>query len=516
MVNATPTSSGAKSATLTVTSDASNNPSSITLSATGAEAVVAFRNGANTADYTGGSFGTVKVGTQAPGSKTFLLKNSGNKTLVISSVALTGANPGDFGLYSGSCDPTLDAGATCPLIVSSTPTSAGLKSASLTVTSNDRSGTDSIPFTVTGAEPVLSFQNSVGTVLDGATVNIGSMQVGSAGYTDVYLKNTGVVPMNVYTVSLGGANSAEFGQTNTCTGAVAAGGSCVVSVGSTPADVGGNSATLTITSDAPAYSHGLSMASTGIQATLAYRNSADTAAVSSANFGNVLVGSTAGAVSYLVKNVGTSPATGLALSLGGANAANFAISATTCGTTLAVNATCSVSVTATPSARVAHAANLVAASNATNPSMSLPLAVTGIQSVIALRNTTNTANMPPLPFGDQLVHTASVPSASAPQQFRVYNNGDATATGLSVTESGTNPGQFTTTSDCGTSLAAGAFCTVTSVFQPTVKQAGLTMTINVNSSAPTSPNTLTASGNGIQGTVSLDFTSWDFGPVTVN
>lgn len=216
----------------------------------------------------------------------------------------------------------------------------------------------------------------------------------------------------------------------------------------------------------------------------------------------------------LVKNTGTSPAAISSVALSGTNAAEFGMTHN-CPSALAVNSTCSVTLTAKPTNTGSNTATLTVASNATNPSATLNLTATGVAPAVAIRNTANTANVTSLAFADQLVGTTS-----AAQQFRVYNTGTAPATSFSVTEAGTNPGHYVTSSDCGTSLVDGGFCTVTVSFKPTVKSANLTMTVNVNSSAGLKQ--VTASGEAIQGTVQVTVdgvvnpTSVNFGTVAVN
>jgi hypothetical protein len=57
-------------------------------------------------------------------------------------------------------------------------------------------------------------------------------------------------------------------------------------------------------------------------------------------------------------------------------------------------------------------------------------------------------------------------------------------------------GPFSETNTCGTSLAAGATCSVSVKFAPTTAGAA-TGTLSVNSSAPGSPLTVALSGTGV-------------------
>jgi hypothetical protein len=86
------------------------------------------------------SFGSVKVGSRA--SRTFTLTNAGSAPLTISSLALAGANAGQFSLAgTGTCTvaPVTPAG-NCQVSAAFAPTSTGAKAAQLVVASDAASG----------------------------------------------------------------------------------------------------------------------------------------------------------------------------------------------------------------------------------------------------------------------------------------------------------------------------------------------------------------------------------------
>jgi hypothetical protein len=94
----------------------------------------------------------------------------------------------------------------------------------------------------------------------------------------------------------------------------------------------------------------------------------------------------------------------------------------------------------------------------------------------------------------------SVPvgGTSSAQAVTIANTGGAAATITGVTVTG----DFTQTNNCGTSLAAGASCTVNVTFRPTAT-GNRTGTLTVNSSATNSPTTVALSGTG-GGTTSVN------------
>jgi hypothetical protein len=78
------------------------------------------------------NFGSHRVGTISP-SQSVTLTNVSSHSLPISSIALTGADPGDF-LEHNNCGAGLHAGATCTVTVAFKPNTTGNLTASVTIT----------------------------------------------------------------------------------------------------------------------------------------------------------------------------------------------------------------------------------------------------------------------------------------------------------------------------------------------------------------------------------------------
>ena len=78
-------------------------------------------------------------------------------------------------------------------------------------------------------------------------------------------------------------------------------------------------------------------------------------------------------------------------------------------------------------------------------------------------STTGLSISPPtVTFGSQAVGTAS-----AAQTNTLTNSGNAALSISSIALSGTNPSDFAQTNNCGSSVAAGANCTISVTFKPT-------------------------------------------------
>ena len=125
-----PTTTGARTATLSVTDNATGSPQSVTLTGTGANTGTP----AVTLSAASLTFASQAVGT-ASATQTITLTNSGTGALSITSVNLTGTDPGDFEGNS-ACFGLIAAGGTCKISVSFRPHSTGVRTASLSITDN--------------------------------------------------------------------------------------------------------------------------------------------------------------------------------------------------------------------------------------------------------------------------------------------------------------------------------------------------------------------------------------------
>ncbi|MDT5026085.1 MAG: hypothetical protein QOE61_2511, partial [Micromonosporaceae bacterium] len=121
-----------------------------------------------------------------------------------------------------------------------------------------------------------------------------------------------------------------------------------------------------------------------------------------------------------------------------------------CGTSLAANSSCTVTVTFQPTAAGSRTGTL--SITAGGVTMAVSLSGTGVAPGPILN-----ANPGSLTFGSTIVGAASVS-----QSVSVSNSGTTTATVSSVAATG----DFTQTNNCG-SIAVGASCTLTVTFRPT-------------------------------------------------
>ena len=126
LISFTPSATGARSATLTITDNASPPAESVQLSGTGLTPAPAVSLIPGTLD-----FGTVTQGTSTP--LNISVKNSGTAALHITSVAIGGANASDYSSASSGCSTALAVNSSCTVTVTFTPLAPGVRSTTLTL-----------------------------------------------------------------------------------------------------------------------------------------------------------------------------------------------------------------------------------------------------------------------------------------------------------------------------------------------------------------------------------------------
>ncbi|MGO8790036.1 MAG: beta strand repeat-containing protein [Terriglobia bacterium] len=483
-VTMTPSATGTRTAKLTIT-DNSNNVSgstqTVSLSGTGAGAGVSLSPASL-------PFGGQPVGV-ASGSQSLTLTNTGNTSLTLTGITLTGANAGDF-TQTNTCGSAEVANGTCTISVTFTPAASGNRSASLTIADNATGSPQSIPLTGSG----LSGQVSLST----GTLTFGSQNLGTASAAhSVTLTNTGNASLALTSVSLTGANASDFAQTNTCGNSVAANGSCAIAVTFSPTAISGRTATLMISDNATGSPQSVGLTGTG---------SAPTAGVSATTltFSSQNLGTTSAAQTVTLNNTGNAALTLSSIALAGANAGDFG-KTTTCGSSLAAGGNCTISVTFAPTSIGSRAASLNITDNSNNVAASVQsvgLTGTGASASVSLSPSS-------VAFGNQPVGVAS-----ASQSVTLTNTGNASLTLTSISVTGTNSGDFAQINACGTSLAANGSCAISVTFTPAAS-GSRSASISITDNATGSPQSVTLTGTGTASGVSLSPTSLTFGSQSV-
>jgi hypothetical protein len=195
----------------------------------------------------------------------------------------------------------------------------------------------------------------------------------------------------------------------------------------------------------------------------------------SLTFPRTVVGAKSAAKTITVTDSGTATLTISSIKASG----DFAISSSTCGSTLAVGKTCKVSVAFTPTAVGTRSGAITFTDNAANSPQNAALTGTG----------TAAATLTP---ASATFAATKVGSTSAAKTFTLANKQSETLTSISIAVSGDFSKSATT---CSSSLAAKSSCTISVVFKPTAT-GSRTGTLSVSDSAAGSPQTSSLSGTG--------------------
>jgi uncharacterized repeat protein (TIGR03803 family) len=217
----------------------------------------------------------------------------------------------------------------------------------------------------------------------------------------------------------------------------------------------------------------------------------------SLTFGTQAIGVSSIAKTVTLKNTGTASLSISGISTTGTNASDFA-QTHTCGTFLGAGASCTISVTFKPTTSGCRGATVNVADNAA-----------GSPQKVSLTGTGTTAKLSPTSLS---LGTVAIGITSIAKTVTLKNAGIAalSLTGISIT--GTNAGDFSQTHTCGTSLSAGASCTISLTFKPAATGTR-TASLSVADNASGSPQQVSLSGVG--STAKLSPTSLSFGSVTV-
>jgi hypothetical protein len=311
------------------------------------------------------------------------------------------------------------------------------------------------------------------------SLSFGSETEGSTSAAQaVTVKNTGTGTVTLSSETITGTDASSFVKSaTTCGSTLAAAASCTVSVEFKPAATGTLTASLSIADNATGTPQTVALSGTGAAA-----NTVSVTPTSLA-FPDTVTGATSDAQVVTVKNTGTVAATISSIALGGTDPTSFQ-EIGSCGTSLAVGASCSIYVAMDPKSAAALTATLSVTDSATGSPQKVTLSGTGTAAPSVKLSVTS------------LSFPATAPGAtSEAQAVTLTNSGPATLTLTSITLGGTNPTDFEELNTCGATLAASASCTVYVAFKPAAA-AAYTGTLIVTDNGASSPQSVKLSGTG--------------------
>ena len=501
-VTGTPAVTGTNTGTVTIVSNDPTTPSFvINVSVTGTAPALQVLNSTTTVATNNSpaiSVGSAVTGTAATAYTSFSIKNAGTSALTVTSV--TGST--GFVVTAITTPTSVVAGASATFTVTGTPASLGTNSGTITITTNDPTTPSfKLNVSVTGtAAPVPALQvlnnGTAVTTNNTPAISVGSSVVGTAAasYTSFSIKNTGNAALNVTSVT----GSAGFvAGTLSPASPVVAGATATFTVTGTPASLGTNTGTITIsTNDPTTPSFVVNVSITGTAAPApAIQVLNNGTAVATNNTPAISIGtSTTGTAataytSFSIKNTGTAALTLTSVS----GSTGFAVSSIVSLGSIASGSTATFTVTGTPAVTGTNSGTITIATNdPTTPSFVINVSVTGTAAPapgisISQSTTTYTSGGAAYAFP-----TTIQGNTSTGVVFTITNTGSAALSLGSLTVTG--PFQITGTLPAS-SVPAGGTTSFTVVFSP-LSTGTFTGTVSIPSNVTGSPFTLNLSGIG--------------------
>jgi len=357
---ATGTPATADTGTLVIESDALSGPDFIDLTGTAAPiSTGAPSNNAPLVSYTASqsslTFASTQVGNAAQ-PQTVTLANTGTVPIHITSLQTTP----DFTVQS-NCSTVLPS-ASCILIVTFTPQ----PSAVTTVPDNRISALEITSDASTALDFISLFGSATPSplTLSPIALNFGSVQLGSTSTLPLQITNTSATAVTFNALTLTG----DYAATGDCpiNNTLAPTTTCTEQIAFTPTQTGTRTGTVAISTSLSTLPINVPLTGIGIQSHLQITPSA-------LNFGSIAVGASSNQTLTLA-NTGTATVNNLTLTIAG----GFAITVPCGTTTLAPNASCTATVTFTPTTLGAANSTLTITSSDPNSPTLIPLTGTGV------------------------------------------------------------------------------------------------------------------------------------------
>jgi Abnormal spindle-like microcephaly-assoc'd, ASPM-SPD-2-Hydin/Kelch motif/Galactose oxidase, central domain len=182
------------------------------------------------------NFGLLQIGLTSP-SQTVTVTNVSGHSVDFTSIA----SSGDYA-QTHTCPTTMTAGTSCTITITFTPTKTGTRSGAVILKDNSPgSPTQTITLTGTGEAGALGFT--------AASLNFGTVPVGSSSTQSATLTNDGAAPVNITGIAISPADG-TFTQTNNCPATLNVQQTCTFQITFTPPDVFTYNATLLIANSA--------------------------------------------------------------------------------------------------------------------------------------------------------------------------------------------------------------------------------------------------------------------------
>jgi hypothetical protein len=358
-----PKSAGSKTAYINITDNAGDSPQVITMTGTGVVPNIAV-------NPTSLSFPDQVVHSNSTVQYVQLANNGPGNFIVFccypTNPSVSGANPGDFLVTPDAyCGNGIAAGSSCNVNVYFEPTALGMRTATLSIADNANGS----PHTV------LLSGNAVASpaAVSPSSLDFGNQAVGVASTAQsVTLTNNGNATLQVSHVDLVDFSGAFSVLTDGCTGAsLATGATCKVTLQFGPKAIGTVTASVQIYDSAPDALQRVALSGTGITPLQLLPGALD--------FGGESVGTPSTAKALTLTNVGS-----VSVSVSSIAPSGDFSQTNNCPATVTPGASCTISITFTPTATGIRNGTLTVTDSAVGSPQSVALTGTGISSTVAV------------------------------------------------------------------------------------------------------------------------------------
>jgi hypothetical protein len=271
------------------------------------------------------NFGNETVGITS-GPQFTVLSNSGNITLAIASIQVTGSNSSDFA-EKNNCGTSVPPNGTCKITVTFTPSATGARNAAVSITDNAPNSPQALPLTGVGVLPAVTFSPT------SLTFPV-QLVFGSSPAKSVTLTNSGSGILLIRKFAVTG----PFRQTNNCPRSIGPAANCTIKVKFHPTTKGVLHGSLSATDNAPGSPQKVPLTGTGTFVQFI---------PTKVKFGTQPVGTRSLPKKIVVTNQGDVSLNITKISITGTDAGDFA-ETSNCGKHLASGAHCVIKVTFKP------------------------------------------------------------------------------------------------------------------------------------------------------------------------
>jgi hypothetical protein len=417
-------------------------------------------------------FGSIANSTST--TKTFVIRNGGTSALSVTGITFNGTNSSEFSLVSAPSYPlSIAANGTYTITVKFAPATAGARTATLNIASNDPAkGT--FDFAVKGTsvsnQPVINVQGNSASIADGDVTPVstdntdfGSIVNATSTTKTFVIQNNGTASLSVTGCTFTGTNSSEFTLVSAPSYplSIAASSSYTITVKFAPASVGIRTATINIASNDPNVSNydfalagistSLSAPAASVQGNGVSITDGDNTPSSTDNtdFGSISNASST-TKSFVIKNTGTAALTVTGCTFTGTNASEFSIaSAPYYPLSIAANSSYTMTVKFAPTSAGTRTATMNIASNDPNAA-TYDFAIQGVSTLSGFTysmdvkgNAVSIADGDNTPSSTDNTDFGSVPgNSSVNKTFTIYNTGTGDISIDAFIFTGTNPADF--------------------------------------------------------------------------